>query len=99
MAFASAKVIDAAESTRDFVGAGMLRVIAESFNRVPVNEVFVHYCRSVFGFHSAVPDVVGVNNHHGAVAALVHASRMVDSYPEVQAGFLDELLQTSVDFG
>jgi len=50
----------------------------------------------VFGFHSAIPDGVGVDDDGGAVLALVKAAGLVDADAAGEAGFAGELREAGV---
>ena len=50
----------------------------------------------VFGFHSAIPDGIGVDDYGGAVLALVKAARLVDADAAGEAGFAGELREAGV---
>jgi hypothetical protein len=47
----------------------------------------------VFDPDMAVPDILGVNHDHGTVAALIHASGVIDPDVGFQPGFLYQLFE------
>ena len=51
----------------------------------------------VFGFHSAIPNGIGVDDDSGSVFALVKAARLVDADAAGEAGFAGELRKTGVE--
>ena len=67
------------------VAARPQRVIAKPFNGLPANQVFGEYGIRILCSYGAVPDIVGINDNHGPVAALAHAPawlmRMTDRGP------------------
>lgn len=52
----------------------------------------------VFGTDIAVPHGLGIDNHVGAVLALIQAAGLVDAHAAGQARFPGELLQARVQF-
>jgi len=50
----------------------------------------------VFGFHSAIPNGIGVDDDSGSVFALVKAARLVDADAAGEAGFAGELREAGV---
>src|ERR1700730_10942486 len=62
----------------DLVGALDARIVDQALDRDPVQDVRFQDLRKVALLHARVPDVLRVDHHHGAVAALREAAGLVD---------------------
>src|ERR1043166_3588549 len=71
------------------VGALDARRVAQALHRLAAQDVGVHDLFEIALLHAAVPDVLGVDHDHGAVAALREAARLVDPDVLVAAGLGD----------
>jgi len=70
---------------------------AETLDGAAGDEMFSDDFVGVFGFNSAIPDGVGVDDNSGAVLTLVKATGFVDADAAGQAGFAGELRETGVE--
>jgi hypothetical protein len=69
---------------------------AKALDGTTGDEVFGNNFSGVFGPDVAVPDGVRIDNHGGAVLALVEATGLVDAHPAGEACFFAKLLQARV---
>ena len=70
---------------------------AKALDGAAGDEVFGDDFFCVFGFDSAVPDGVRVDDNGGTVLALIEAARFVDADAAGEAGFAGELRETCVN--
>jgi hypothetical protein len=70
----------------------------EPLHRAPVDQVFLHNLRSIFGLNVSVPDRLGVYHHGWTVFALIKTARLVNANRTSQACGLRKLLQLRVQF-
>lgn len=70
---------------------------AEALDGAAGDEVLGDDFIGVFGFDSAIPDGIGVDDDGGAVLALVKAARLVDADAASEAGFASELRKAGVE--
>jgi hypothetical protein len=70
---------------------------AEAFDWASGDEVLGDDFVGVFGINAAIPDGIGVDDHGGAVLALVKAAGLVDSDAAGEAGFSGELREAGVE--
>src|SRR5258705_2302718 len=68
------------------VGALDARLVAQALDRLAAEDVRLHDLLQVALLHAAVPDVLWVDDDHGAVAALREAAGLVDAHVLVAAG-------------
>lgn len=78
-----------------FVLAGGVAV-EQALYRLAVNEVRLYDLVGVFGPHAPVPDILWVDDHHWAVAALIEAAAMVDAHAAAESSLRHEALQARV---
>ena len=71
---------------------------AEALDGAAVDEVLVDDFLSVVGAGEAVPDGFGIDDHDGAVLALVEATGFVDADAVLEAGGLDGILEGAAEF-
>jgi hypothetical protein len=69
---------------------------AQPLHRPPGNEVFGDDLFGVFRAHVAVPHTFRIDNHRGAVLALIETAGFVDAHAAAQPGFSGQLLQAGV---
>jgi len=72
---------------------------AQAFNWTAGDEVLIDNLGGVFRADVAVPDSLGVDDDGSAVLALIEAAGLVDAHARVEAGSLDELLNSGVQLG
>src|ERR687886_476903 len=73
------------------------RMIAVLLHDATVDQVILHDLLRAVDIHVRVPHVIRINDHHGAVAALVHAAGVIDADGPLEAGGLDALLEHGVN--
>ncbi len=71
-------------------------MIDQSFHRPAADEVLVKDSICVFNLDVAVPNVLGVDNDHGSMPALIHTPRVIDANRSLEPGLGDELFQAGV---
>src|SRR5262249_51975206 len=74
-----------------------LVAIDETVYRPPANQMLPHDLRHVVGRYGPIPNIVGINNDHGAMAALVEAAGMIDAHAPLESRLGDERLQPAVN--
>src|SRR6266540_2113174 len=89
--------------TRDLVGPGHARIVDQPLDRDAAQNMRLEDLLEVGLFHSRVPDVLGIDDHHRAVPALREAAGLVDADLRLLAGrrrtgpqHLDELFDVSL---
>jgi hypothetical protein len=70
---------------------------AKPLNGAASDEVLSDDFVGVLGSYSAIPDGIGVDDHGGAVLALVEAAGLVDADAAGEAGFAGELREAGVE--
>lgn len=73
-----------------------LIAIDETLDRPPSDEMLAHDLLDIPRLHAPVPDVLGIDHHHWAVAALVEATAVVDTHATVDACLRHQLFEAGV---
>jgi hypothetical protein len=63
----------------DFVRTGLQRAVNEPLHGLPSDKVLIEDNVGIFDLHVTIPDVLRIDDYHGAVAALIHATGVIDS--------------------
>ncbi len=69
---------------------------AQPFHGSSAHQVLGYNFLRILGLHVAVPHCVRIDDHGGAVLALVKAAGLVNAHFPAQPGFARELLQPGV---
>lgn len=70
--------------------------MAERFNRSSADDVLLEDSQRTRLVDTGIPDILGVDDDHRAMPALVHATRMIDPHDTLQSVFGGALLQRLV---
>ena len=71
---------------------------AEALDGAAMEEVLLNDLFGIVGVGETVPDGLGINDHDGAVLALVEAAGFVDADALLEAGGFDGILEGAAEF-
>jgi hypothetical protein len=80
----------------DFVRTGFERVVNESLYGLPSDKVLIENNVGIFDLHVTIPDVFRVDDYHGPVSALIHATGVIDSNRFLHSRQLHQFLEAGV---
>ena len=84
-------------SVDELVVAGR-RDMAQLLHRTSAEDVLLENPLRAFAIDAGVPDILGIHNNHGPMAALVHAARVIDANDALQPAVCRTLLQDFMHF-
>src|SRR5262249_4355987 len=71
--------------------------VDQTLDGASADQVLLHNLLDIFRLHAPVPDILGIDDDHGAMAALVEAATVIDAHTTVEIGLRYQLLEPRMD--